>query len=346
MDAFIEKVKETLGRYQMVLSNGARKVGAETWVVAVSGGPDSVALWYSLQVLSKSIGLKLVVAHLNHGLRSQESDDDAAWVEHAAKLAQIPIHLKKVDTAAVARERKLGVEETARALRYEFFTEVAQKSGAVKVATGHNLDDQAETVLMRLVRGAGMDGLGGIPPVNRKGKLTLVRPLIQVSRREILDFLKRGEKTFRIDKSNADLKYRRNFVRHQLIPQIEQEWNPAVKTILARCAEQHRAVYDYIEEESKRWWNRAVRCEKKSATLKGGILKKASPFMRQEIVKRVLRKLAPESSERFHFEHLAQTAQLLTERPKQPKISLPDGVFVEKRGKDLVISVGDSERVC
>jgi tRNA(Ile)-lysidine synthase len=218
---------------------------------------------------------------------------------------------------------------------------VARASGAVKVATGHNLDDQAETVLLRLVRGAGMDGLGGIPPVNRKGNLTLVRPLIEVSRAAILDFLKREEKEFRTDKSNADLKYRRNFVRHELIPKIEQEWNPAVKTILARCAAQHRDVYDYIEEEAKRWWNRAVRCETKRATLKGGVLKKASPFMRQEIVKRVLRKLAPASSERFHFEHLAQTAKLLTQRATQPRISLPDGVFVEKSGKDLVISVGD-----
>jgi len=198
---------------------------------------------------------------------------------------------------------------------------------------------------MRLVRGAGMDGLGGIPPVNRKGDLTIVRPLIQVTRTEILDYLKREEKTFRIDKSNTDLKYRRNFVRHELLPRIEKEWNPAIKTILSRCAEQHRAVYEYIEEEAKRWWNRAVRIEGTTARLKGGVLKKASPFIQQEIIKRVIRRLVPQSSERFNFEHLAQTAKLFTERPKQPKISLPDGVFVQKSGKDVVISVGEKVRV-
>lgn len=346
MDRFIEKIKETLIHYKMASFATSQPRIAEKWIVAVSGGPDSMALWHSLLHLSQVFGFELVVAHLNHGLRASESDEDAAWVEQATKHPEIPFFIKKVDTEAVAKERKLGIEETARALRYEFFDCVAKETGATKIATGHNLDDQAETVFMRLVRGAGMDGLGGIPPVNCKGELTLVRPLIQVTRAEILDFLKQGEKLFRIDKSNSDPKYRRNFVRHELLPRIEEEWNPAVKTILARSAEQHRAVYAYIEEEAQRWWSRAVRTEGTNFKLKGGVLKKASPFIQQEIVKRVIRKLAPQSTERFNYDHFVQTTNLLTERPKQPKICLPDGILVEKRGKELLFSIGDQARVC
>ncbi len=341
MNTFIAKIKQTLVRYDMLPLVKANTGVKQKWVVAVSGGPDSMALWHACLSLSQALGLELVVAHLNHGLRKNESDEDAQWVAQATEHPEIPFYIKKVDTEKIAKERKLGIEETARDLRYSFFEEVAQETGATAVATGHNLDDQAETVLMRLVRGAGMDGLGGIPPVNQKGKLRLVRPLIQVSRAEILDYLKREEKKFRLDKSNTDMKYRRNYVRHQLLPELEKEWNPAVKTILSRSADQHREVFSYIEEETEKWWQRSVRLNGTQARLKGGVLKKASPFMRQEIVKRVIRRLAPGSSERFHAEHLVQTADLLVDKRGESKISLPDGVFAQKSGKDLFISIGE-----
>lgn len=305
-----------------------------------------MALWHSLFSLSQQLHLQLVVAHLNHGLRKNESDEDALWIQEKMEHSKIPLFIKKVDTEAEAEKRKLGIEETARLLRYSFFEEVSETTGAQFLATGHHLDDQAETVFMRMVRGAGMEGLGGIPPVNQLKKLKIIRPLIQSTREEILNYLKTEKKSFRIDKSNADIKYRRNFVRHSLLPQIEKECNPAVKTILSRSAEQHRAVNVFIQEEVEKWWTRSVRLENKRAQLKGGVLKKAPSFMKQEIVKRVLRKLAPGCAEKLHFEHIFKTTQLFSATALTDKISLPDGVLAEKKGKDVVISIGANKRVC
>jgi len=348
MSALASKVKETIKRYRMTsLSQNGKNRGLQTWIIALSGGPDSMALWRVLVNLTSELGLKLVVAHVNHCLRGKESDQDADWVQAQVAETGLPYHAKVVDTEKIAREKKLGIEETARDLRYTFFAELAQSLKADAVATGRNLDDQAETVFMRVVRGAGMDGLGGIPPVNQKRDLRIIRPLIETTRTEILDFLQEENCEFRQDRSNSDPKYRRNFVRHELLPRIEKEWNPAVKKILARSAQQHREVYQFIEDETKRWWNRAVRLNGKSAKLKGGILKKASPFMQQEVVKRVLRRLAPDSSERFNFEHFVETARLLSAKKNGGgRLSLPDGIEAQMKGKDLVISVGTERNLC
>lgn len=309
-------------------------------LVGISGGPDSVALWNVLRELAPELGLQLVAAHLNHGLRGEESDADEAWARRHVEKSGGAFFSKLVDTQAEARARKLGIEETARALRYEFFEEAARAANFSTVATGHTLDDQAETVLMRLVRGAGIEGLGGIPPVGERAGLRLIRPLIEVTRAEILQYLEQRKIDYRNDSSNADPKYTRNFVRHELLPRIAQEWNPAVKEILARCAQQHRDATSFIDAEAENWWNRAARIQPRKILLKWEVLKKAVPFMRQELVKRALRRLAPSSSERFTFEHLVETARLFT-HPHKKKVDLPDGVRARLEEKNLVISIVD-----
>lgn len=347
MDSLISKIKETIFQYGMIPSAaGKRDQKTQKWLIAVSGGPDSVALWRLLTELKKSLPLELGVVHLNHGLRGRESDAESEWIEQETQRARTPYFYRKADTKEIAQQKKWGLEETARYLRYTFFEETAKAFQADAVATGHNLDDQAETVFMRMMRGAGMDGLGGIPPVNQRGSLKIVRPLIEATRSEITAYLKKNNYLFHIDSSNNDPAFTRNFVRHDLLARVEKEWNPSVKKILSRSARQHREVFEYIEEEAQKWWGRTVRFSGKSARIKGGILKKASPFMRQEVVKRVLRRLSPESSERFNFEHFTQTAALLSGKPENRKMALPDGIMAEKTGKDLVISIGVKEGVC
>lgn len=162
MSGLLSKVKETIKRYRMIsLSQNGKIRGVQTWVIALSGGPDSVVLWRVLVHLASELRLNLVVAHVNHCLRGKESDQDGEWVQAQVAETGLPYHAKVVDTEKIAREKKLGIEETARTLRYAFFAELAQTVKADAVATGHTLDDQAETVFMRIVRGAGMDGLGG-----------------------------------------------------------------------------------------------------------------------------------------------------------------------------------------
>jgi tRNA(Ile)-lysidine synthase len=227
-------------------------------VVAVSGGPDSVALLRALVALA-SEGLigSLIVAHLNHQLRGAESDADEEFIRELGERlsADLPGRLlwrgARVDVAEEARRRGAGLEETARAVRYDWLASVARETGAAWVATGHTADDQAETVLHRLLRGAGLRGLSGIP--RRRplaANITLVRLLLPVRRAEVLAYLRSLEQDWREDRSNLDLKHTRNRIRHELLPLLAQHYNPAIVPLLCGLAEQANEVCRDIEEEA------------------------------------------------------------------------------------------------
>jgi tRNA(Ile)-lysidine synthase len=228
-------------------------------VVAVSGGPDSVALLLALHQLHDG---PLVLAHINHQLRGAESDADESFVRelHArlvsgASLARReipPPHLccARVDMAAIAANRGDNLESAAREERYRWLTEVAREHGLGLVATGHTADDQAETVLHRLLRGAGLQGMRGIAerrPLDER--VQLIRPLLAVSRAEVLAFLKAQGVTARQDSSNADLGFTRNRIRHELLPYLEKHFNPAVRDVMIRLAHEASEAYDAEHRE-------------------------------------------------------------------------------------------------
>jgi tRNA(Ile)-lysidine synthase len=218
-------------------------IGPGGVVVAVSGGPDSMALLRALLTLRPDPQPgPLVIAHLNHQLRGEESDADEAFVreQHAALGAPgVERACERIDVAARARADRENLESVARRLRYGWLTEIAQKHGLRYVATGHTADDQAETVLHRLLRGAGLKGLRGIAPrrVLAPG-IEAVRPLLTVSRAEVLTYLEVEQQPFRTDRSNADPRFTRNRIRSQLLPYLAEHYNPAIAQILARLAEQ------------------------------------------------------------------------------------------------------------
>src|SRR5712692_7499162 len=205
-------------------------VGPGPMVVAVSGGPDSVALARALKELQPALNLEpLILAHLNHRLRGEESDEDESFV---AKLvdalsdlgaAQVRLVTHRVDVGGQARRAKDNLEKVARDVRYRWLAEVAREAGARWIATGHTADDQAETILHRLLRGAGLKGLRGIAE-NRPlaGDLRVIRPLLTVTRSEVLNYLQAQEQSFRQDSSNADLRFTRNRIRHELLPFLEK----------------------------------------------------------------------------------------------------------------------------
>ena len=207
----------------------------ERIVVAVSGGPDSTALLHVLHRLSPARNISLHVAHVHHGLRGKEADEDAAFVEKTASEIDLPHETLRVDVRTRARRDRSSLAVAARAARYEALEAARARCGASCVATAHTMDDQAETVLMRLIRGTGPAGLAGIPP--RRG--TIIRPILSVRRASLAAYLDAREIPFRIDSSNADLRQARNRIRRELLPLL-CSYNPRIVPALARLADMAR----------------------------------------------------------------------------------------------------------
>ncbi len=235
------KFKETI-RKNNLIQEGDRVL------VAFSGGPDSTVLLHFLFLFSEELGFSVGIAHLNHGLR-KEADSEEEFCRKRSEEYDLPFFTKKLDVKAYAKEKGLNIEEASRELRYRFLEEIAEKENYNKIATGHTLSDQAETLLYRLLRGAGISGLAGIHLL-REGRY--IRPLLNITREEIMEFLKKTGIPFITDPSNMDTGYDRNWIRHKLIPALKERF-PAAERILAREAlifiEEDRWIEKIVQEE-------------------------------------------------------------------------------------------------
>ena len=237
------KIKETIKKYSLLNAG-------DCVVVAVSGGPDSVCLLSVLHSLAKDLDLTLRVAHLDHMFRGKESAGEALFVEGLAKKFNIAATIEKIDVPAFCRERGLSAQAGAREVRYGFLANVAETVGAACIATGHTATDQAETFLMRLVRGAGVSGLSAIPP--KRGNI--IRPLIEATREDVLGYLQSVGLEFATDPSNAKPAYTRNRIRADVLP-VLREFNPRiVETLAAEAAllrDEDEAVEAYLTQMMK-----------------------------------------------------------------------------------------------
>ena len=204
-------------------------------IIGLSGGPDSVALLYLLLELREEYHLTLILAHLEHGIRGEESRQQAQFVQHLGEELGLPCFIRYMDVPQLRRIKGLSLEEAAREARYQFFREVAKETEATKIALGHTADDQAETLLMRLLRGAGPEGLAAIRP-RRDEEIPLIRPLLNVFRRQILDFLAEQKIPFCLDSTNQEPNCLRNRIRLHLIPLLSKEYNPKIMMILHQTA--------------------------------------------------------------------------------------------------------------
>lgn len=233
MPELLDRVVESTSRYNM-FGRGDR-VG-----VAVSGGADSVCLLHLLEELARQWNLSLAVLHLDHQLRGADSEADAAFVAELAERFRLPFHLRRVNVAAVDD----NLEQAARDARRAFFREVREAERLRCVATGHTRSDQAETVLFRLLRGAGTAGLSGIRPVTPDG---LVRPLLDIERAEVVAWLREHGIPWREDSTNRDPAFARNRIRHHLLPELAASWNPQLVATLANMAT--------LAQEDEQYWN-------------------------------------------------------------------------------------------
>ncbi len=218
--------------------------------IAVSGGLDSVALLRLAVELKTDLGIVLSVVHFNHHLRGNDSNADQEFVEALARQFDLDFHCQEGDVRAHSAAQYLGIEAAARELRYQFFRDLLNSGTLDRVATAHTLDDQAETVLMRLARGAGTQGLAGIYPTLAVPGGAIIRPLLGVRRPDLQVYLNSLQQTWREDCTNLDLSYTRNRVRHNVLPLLERELNPAIRELLAETANTSR--------DEEQFWNETV----------------------------------------------------------------------------------------
>jgi tRNA(Ile)-lysidine synthase len=280
--ALESQVRRTIQKYQMLRPG-------DHVVVAVSGGADSTALLLCLYALASEFNLSLTIAHLNHRIRAAEADSDQEFVRKLAARLGIPFVSETVDIKRQAAAFGSNLEELARRTRYEFLRRTASKVHAQKIAVGHNLNDQAETVLFRFIRGSGLEGLSAIYPVVDG---VVIRPLLECSRKSIEEYLQLMSASYREDSSNLDFRHARNRIRHELIPYLEKNFNPKVIRTLSREALLHREIGSFIESHAKQAFDAIHRRDQKGVTLAIPDLLKLHPGLQKEVLRRALKECA------------------------------------------------------
>jgi tRNA(Ile)-lysidine synthase len=313
-ETVIERVLETITRYNMLPR-------ASHVTAAVSGGPDSVCLLEVLRELAPRFGLKLSVAHFNHRLRGAASDEDEQFVADLAARLGLRCYCA---SAHVARAKE-NLEQAARRARRAFFAELIRKGYTDRIALGHTRDDQAETVLFRLLRGSGLAGLAGIFPATSDG---YIRPLIDITRAEGERFLRSRGLEWREDATNRDPRFARNRVRHSLLPQLAREWNPRIADGLAHLAD--------LAHEEERWWRGEI--DRLAAGLldhrSGGVEMRAGALagLPRAVARRLARRALADAKgdlRRIEYPHVEQVLELAARPGGEGRLGLP-GIHVTR----------------
>jgi len=318
----VQKLAQSVLHY--IRKHGLLKAGDRVGI-AVSGGADSVASLRLLLELRKEIGVVLSAVHFNHKLRGAASDEDERFVAQLAQEHKLELHCESGKVAAYAAEKHLSLETAARQMRYQYFRRLLLESMVNRIATGHTLDDQAETVLLKIVRGAGTRGLAGIyPQLSVPGSqfsASIVRPLLGIRRKDLEAYLLGLGQSWREDKSNRDLRHMRNRVRHGILPRLEHYLNPGVREALAETAEIARA-----EEE---FWQKEVSRVLPSVWARSALTVSALANLPLALQRRVIRAASESLGLRLDFPHVEEILALSCDLPRSAKaIELPDGWVV------------------
>ncbi len=328
----LEKVKRSVEKYSMLQQGDKILVG-------VSGGPDSVALLHILIELRDVYSLTVWAVHLNHMFRGQEAEEDARYVEALCKEMGVPSFIEAFDVPAYIKETGLSPEDAARRVRYLVYDHVAERVGANKIALGHNADDQAETVLMRLLRGTGLRGLGGIPPV-RDGKI--IRPLIEITRGEIEAYCSENNLSTRIDATNLEPIYFRNKIRLELLPFIEENFSPTIKRHLSVLSDILREDEKCLDEEAQRLFRQLVYVTKDEVTIPIEDLLELSLAMQRRIIRKVFEESL--SLERpLAFDRVQEILDMANAGPTGSSLHLAEGLQVHRSHDALYFRQGQWE---
>ncbi|MDF2926308.1 MAG: tilS [Paenibacillaceae bacterium] len=314
----VEQLHETIARHKLFAPG-------DRIVVAVSGGPDSTALLHLLFLLSARWGWNLVAAHANHGFRPEESEREAGLIREQVLGLGIPFAYEQLDVPAHLEQHGGNPQEAARELRYRFLRAAAGKWQAQKIALAHHAGDQAETVLMRILRGTGITGLAGISMIRQEGNVQLVRPLLRMDKNTLEDFLAARGIPYSVDSSNGKLKYTRNRIRLETIPFLAQ-YNPSIVESLNRLAELASADDDYMEQEAAIIFRKIANAEPGSVRFSRGDCLGLHVALQRRFIKLILNYLS-ESMEHHDFPAVEQVRNSLASDAKpNAEIGLPGGI--------------------
>jgi len=317
---------------------------SDRWLLAVSGGPDSMAMLHGLIMLRKKGQLELAglhIAHLNHQLRGADSDADAEFVRQQARQLQIEVTVDSIDVAGAARESGESIEVAARRLRYLFLAGAARGNNCNKIALAHNADDNVETILHRILRGTGIRGLAGMPAVREltdiegQSELTIVRPLLSTPRCEIEAFVKQHDIKFRLDRSNLSDEYTRNRIRNELLPLLREKYNPDIGTALLQLGHIAGDFSEILSSDAVGVLNEVtLNREPDCLTLDAAGLAGRSRIQQAEIVHQGLLALRV-PLRRIGFKQINAILDLINGRNPTKRVQLPYGWNVECRGGEL-----------
>jgi tRNA(Ile)-lysidine synthase len=314
-------------------------VWCETHVVlAVSGGADSVALLRAIVSLNAAAGGKgrLFVAHLHHGMRGEAADADVAWLESLCARLGVDLEVGKSDVAAIASEQGDGWEAAARTARYDFLRQVAEKVGARYVATAHTADDQVETILQRILRGTGIDGLAGMRTARPLSpSVVLVRPMLGLNRGEVIEYLSGIGQDYRTDATNDDTQWTRNRLRHELLPQLRERYNAQVDAALLRLSAQAGDLEQLVSEMAAQLAVDCLVVGPAETLVDCARLESVEPVLVREVFK-IAWQLTGWKERSMGFDEWQQLARL-AEGPDSPTIQLPGNIRARRDGAFVVL---------
>ena len=323
-----EKVLSTINKHNLI-SDG------DKIVIGLSGGPDSVCLLHILNRLKEKLDIELYVAHLNHQIRGIEAQKDALYVSTICEEMGITYFLKSIDVPKYCKDNGLSIEEGARKLRYEMFNEIKQKTKSNKIAIGHNLNDQAETVLMRIMRGTGLQGLRGIEYARENG---IIRPLLDIERKDIEEYCELHNLNPRIDESNLENIYTRNKIRLELIPYMKDNFNPNLIESIVRMSNNLRSDSDYIEAHAEAEFKNICKISSDSAEININNFKKLHNAIKVRVLRKGIKAILGDTNF-IDQKHIDDVIELESESKINKMLTLPRGIFVYRRKNSIILTI-------
>ncbi|MCZ6701540.1 MAG: tRNA lysidine(34) synthetase TilS [Ignavibacteria bacterium] len=305
-------------------------------LVALSGGQDSVFLIEFLLKYKRRFKIDIAVFHLNHNLRGKESDLDVKFCKALANKKKIPFFSSSKNVKLFARRKKISIEEAGRELRYKELFQIADKKKFTKIATAHIADDNSETVLLNLIKGAGLKGLSGIPAKRDK----IIRPTLVLSKDEIMDYLQRKKITYRTDRSNYESDYQRNYLRNEIIPLIKRKLNPQFNNAVLKSSEIVKNISSYIDKQIDNTINDVVLSRKKSLIINLKKLEESDTLLYGDLFRTIVQKYF---SKKLENKYISELKKLINKQPGK-MIEFSNGINAIRERDSIIIYLKKLER--